>query len=276
MTESGYSSGYSSDEFDCDQYFKSELVRFKRSFKVLSLMIKSANGTLYNGINRATKKTVVIKNIPKKSKNLVWMKNNDRRVPAEIKFHQIATSASKQAVELIDFFEQKNTFIMILEKPENSIDLLEFVNTYGALDFEIAKQIVKSVATSCYEFQAAGISHRDIKDENILFNPSTGDIKIIDFGCATKSDSTQASGTLAYFPPEMKSNSDIDIESATVYSLGCLLYTLLTGSSPFSSESDFDFTKNITLNSSLSSQERKLLSKLLNPISANRPTLVDL
>ena len=48
MTESGYSSGYSSDEFDCDQYFKSELVRFKRSFKVLSLMIKSANGTLYN------------------------------------------------------------------------------------------------------------------------------------------------------------------------------------------------------------------------------------
>ena len=42
MTESGYSSGYSSDEFDCDQYFKSELVRFKRSFKVLSLMIKSA------------------------------------------------------------------------------------------------------------------------------------------------------------------------------------------------------------------------------------------
>ena len=165
---------------------------------------------------------------------------------------------------------------MILEKPENSIDLLEFINQYGALDFNVAMDVVKSVAASCCQFQAAGISHRDIKDENILFNPSTGEIKIIDFGCATKSDSTQAAGTFAYFPPEMKIKSEsVDVESATVYSLGCLLFTLTTGSSPFS-ESNFDFTKNVILNSSLSLNERNIFLKILNPVSSKRPSLSDL
>ena len=144
----------------------------------------------------------MIKQIPKKSKNLVWLKN--RRVPSEIKFHQIASATSTTAVKLIDYFEQRNNFILILEKPENSIDLFQFVTEYGALGFETVMKIIKSISTACIEFQSAGMSHRDIKHENVLFNPITGNVKIIDFGCATKSDCTKRAGTLSYFQPEMK------------------------------------------------------------------------
>ena len=177
-------SGYSSEEFDAEYFFKLELSRFKGGYKVNSLMTKSGNGTLYNGICRKTGREVVIKSIPRKN-NLVW-NSEGRKVPKEIKYHQIATSASSATVELIEYYEAKKTFILILEKPENSMDLFEFVKTYGSIDFDSATRIIKAVATACYQFHLAGMSHRDIKHENILFNPQTKNVKIIDFGCATK------------------------------------------------------------------------------------------
>ena len=280
MSESGYSSDEC--EFSENLFFKSELARFKEKYKVNFLMIKSANGTLYSALARGdgvnSPRKVVVKSISRKSTNLVWPGGKiekdglSRKIPREIKFHQMASNASQAAACLIEYFELANSFLLVIEQPSNSIDLLEFVNTYGAVELKTARQIIKKTAMACLNFHQNGVCHRDIKDENILFNPTSGNIKIIDFGCATsaKSSYTTPAGTAEYFPPEMRKSGRYDMDGLTVYSLGCLLYTLLTGKAV---DENFDFFKNVKLNFLLTKAERQELAKFLDLVPSNRINL---
>ena len=268
-------SGYSSDEYENETFFKSEMKNFKSSYEVSSLVMMSANGKIYVGKDKETGNDVIIKILPRKS-NLTWA--GDRRIPREIKYHCIAASIDCNTVQVLDFFERKKDFIMILEKPQNSIDLLEFTNIYGPVNFSMAKAICRQLAISSLAHQDAGICHRDLKDENILFNPSTGNIKIIDFGCATAHQEhyTTYAGTHAYAPPEFRKNGSTMADKMTVYSIGCLLYTILARSCPFSEDKNFDFEKFVTLNPKLSVEERRLVSKLLHPNPESRISLAEL
>ena len=268
-------SGYSSDEYENEAFFKSEMKNFKSSYEVSSLVMMSANGKIYLGKDKFTGDEVIIKILPRKA-NLTWV--GDRRVPREVKYHFLAAGVDIGSVQILDFYERKKDFILILEKPENSIDLLEFTNTYGPLDFKMAKSICKQLATSSLAHQSAGVCHRDLKDENVLFNPSTGQVKIIDYGCATahQNEYTTYAGTQAYAPPEFLQTGSMTSDKMTSYHIGCILFTILTRSCPFSENSDFDFEKFVTLNSNLSFEERSLLSKLLHPNPDSRISLLDL
>ena len=123
-------SGYSSDESNRDQFYKEEFVRFRKQYEVKSLLMESANGCLYNAICKTTLEEVVVKIIPKKARNMTWL-NDGSRVPMEVKMHMIAAAADVDGtVDLIDVYQRKKNVIMILEKPQNSIDLLEFLKAY--------------------------------------------------------------------------------------------------------------------------------------------------
>ena len=86
------------------------------------------------------------------------------------------------------------------------------------------------------------VLHRDLKDENILISTKSLEVKIIDFGCATEWDEnriyTSLSGTPEFFPPEIFKNKNYLAEKSTVWSLGTLLYILVTGDVPFDSEKE--------------------------------------
>ena len=86
------------------------------------------------------------------------------------------------------------------------------------------------------------VLHRDLKDENILISTKSLGVKIIDFGCATEWDQTRIytslSGTPEFFPPEVFKNQNYLAEKSTVWSLGTLLYILVTGDVPFDSEKE--------------------------------------
>ena len=268
-------SGYSSDEYENEAFYKSEMKNFKSSYEVCSLVMMSANGKIYLGKDKETGDDVIIKILPRKS-NLTWV--GDRRVPREVKYHFLAAGVDFGSVQILDFYERKRDFILVLEKPDNSIDLLEFTNTYGPMDFKMAKSICKQLATSSLAHQSAGVCHRDLKDENVLFNPSNGKIKIIDFGCATvhQDEFTSYAGTHTYAPPEFRKTGSMSSDKMTSYHIGCILFTILTRSCPFSESSDFDFEKFVTLNSKLSFEERSLLSKLLQPNPDSRMSLHEL
>jgi PAS domain S-box-containing protein len=93
------------------------------------------------------------------------------------------------------------------------------------------------------KIHAAGIIHKDINPGNIVFNPDTGVVKIIDFGIATRFSRTNPTfksphvleGTLAYLSPEQTGRMNRLLDYRTdFYSLGVTFYELLTGQLPFS------------------------------------------
>ena len=248
-------SGYSSDEsFNEKEYYQTELERFKKKYEIIS-RISSGNGQVFNGIEKNQNIPVVIKKLQKKKSG----------IPNEVTFHKKAQSASSGVIRLLEVFELKKSVILILEKPENSMDLLEIINQFGVLNDQIAFEIIQKVAIICQELENVGICHRDIKDENILFDPVTFEIKLIDFGSATmwRDVYQDDAGTSAFHPPEFYKTGYMQAAGLTSWSLGCLYYILLTGTCPFSPENP-DFKLRL---SSLQCHfySKIILSKLLAP-----------
>jgi hypothetical protein len=112
----------------------------------------------------------------------------------------------------------------------------------GPLDAAHAVTIAAQICDALETAHRAGVVHRDIKPANILITPA-GVVKVCDFGIARLQSATQggltgpaiAIGTSDYIAPEQASGETID-GRADLYALGCVLYTMLTGSPPFTGD----------------------------------------
>ena len=109
--------------------------------------------------------------------------------------------------------------------------------------YSIKNNEIFKIVTHCIQMRnKSRVLHRDLKDENILISTKSLEVKIIDFGCATEWDEnriyTSLSGTPEFFPPEILKNQNYLAEKSTVWSLGTLLYILVTGDVPFDSEKE--------------------------------------
>jgi eukaryotic-like serine/threonine-protein kinase len=101
---------------------------------------------------------------------------------------------------------------------------------------EIGRQVCQALAAA----HAAGLVHRDITPGNVLVDPA-GLVKVADFGIAKLAAATtmtgdEVLGTAAYLAPEQAQGRPVDGRS-DLYSLGCVLYALLTGAPPFAGDS---------------------------------------
>ena len=118
--------------------------------------------------------------------------------------------------------------------------LAERLRVGGRLDPREAAEIVAQTARGLAAAHAAGLVHRDVKPENILFEPTTGRAKIGDFGLARLvSEATGltrdgvVAGTPAYLSPEQARGESKAGPLADVYALGVTLYDCLAGEPPF-------------------------------------------
>ena len=138
-------------------------------------------------------------------------------------------------VKLIDYCGTEDSYYIIMERFGKG-DLFDFIDEQGPLPEPTARTIFKQVVntvSSCYE---KGVVHRDLKDENILIDPTTLNIKLIDFGTGAfmgKDMDGEFQGTRVYSPPEWISHRTYTPENLTVWSLGILLYNMLCGDVPF-------------------------------------------
>ena len=112
----------------------------------------------------------------------------------------------------------------------------------GQLPLSTSLEIIKGILQALDYSHNKGIIHRDIKPSNIMITDS-GDIKVMDFGIARATDDIGATltntwnvvGTAQYLSPEQATGEMADGRS-DLYSLGCLMYELLTGRPPFTGD----------------------------------------
>ena len=120
--------------------------------------------------------------------------------------------------------------------------LREIINSGEQIDFERALRIIEGVLEALNYSHKEGIIHRDIKPGNIMIT-DLGEVKVMDFGIAralSDAGSTMTStwnivGTAQYLSPEQATGSGADARS-DLYSVGCLLFELLAGRTPFLGE----------------------------------------
>lgn len=142
-------------------------------------------GRVYAGIRKADGLPVALKYI-EKSKVTQWVTVNTaagvaQKVPIEIALlGKVQPLAG--VIRLYEYYELETVFILILERPTNCVDLFDYITSRGALSETEARQLFRQVCTIVRDCMRIGVLHRDIKDENLLLDLDTMQLKLIDFG----------------------------------------------------------------------------------------------
>jgi serine/threonine protein kinase len=112
----------------------------------------------------------------------------------------------------------------------------------GPLDARRVVAIAGEICAGLSAAHAAGLIHRDLKPANVMVGADGGHVKIVDFGIARVADKSRIThtgaylGTLRYTSPEQMGAGPVDPRS-DLYSLGCLLFEMVAGRSPYTAES---------------------------------------
>lgn len=161
-----------------------------------------------------------------------------------VRFHQEAQAAAKLShpniVNMYDVGFDQGVHYLVMEFVRGET-LKDYIDKHGHLQTRTAIQITFDIGDALTHAHANGIVHCDIKPHNILVTED-GRIKVADFGIARAVNSNSDNlnddsvvGSVHYFSPEQAAGEQID-ERTDIYSLGVVMYEMMTGVLPFEGE----------------------------------------
>ncbi|KAA6404394.1 MAG: putative Cytokinesis protein sepH [Streblomastix strix] len=205
-------------------------VRQLGNYQIGEMIGKGAAGTVYKGVNLQSGKFVAIKQIP--VANFAEIES----VMSEIELLKLLKHPN--IVKYIETVRTADTLNIVTEFVENG-SLQSLVKKFGKLMESLVHMIIMNTLNGLIYLHNQGVIHRDIKGANILVAGNFGQVKLADFGVSMKSSDQNkegaeenVAGTPYWMAPEI-----IELKGATqasdIWSLGCTIIEMLTGSPPY-------------------------------------------
>ena len=218
---------------------------FSRKINMLSiagvaaqtLLYESANSLVYRAIREADNQPIILK-----------LLKESYPTPQELVRYRTEYRITQQlkepgVVRVYDLQKYQNSLVMFLE--DFGGESLTIWMQQRSFTLEEFLQIAIATTEILGQIHRANIIHKDINPSNIVYNPQTKQLKIIDFGLSTQltretpnlKNPNVLEGTLAYISPEQTGRMNRALDYRTdFYSLGVTFYELLTGKLPFDTE----------------------------------------
>ena len=200
-------------------------------YQIIKLLGKGSFGKVYLGLQKLTNRLVAIKCLEKSN---FKDETTKKKILTEVKILK-ATLGHPNVVKLLEVFENKKYVFFVTEYATNG-DLLKYLKKNNVMPEKEAKYMFYQIAYGLSFIHSQSIIHRDIKLDNILVDEHNR-CKICDFGVSREIDPNETineqCGTPAYLAPEIIKDEGYKGFKADIWSLGVLLYSLLTGNMPF-------------------------------------------
>jgi serine/threonine protein kinase len=211
------------------------------NYKIVEKIGEGGMGAVFRGLDTMLEREVAIKMLKPElasQPDVLERFRTEAVTLAKLNHPNIAT--------LYSFLRDGEDYFMVMEFVRGQT-LDELIRRFGAMMIDRAVPLFCQALDGIDHAHRMGIIHRDIKPANMMLTES-GSIKVMDFGIARVLGSARMTrqgnvvGTIEYMSPEAVRGLEVDARS-DVYSLGILLYEMLTGRVPFDSTSEFEMMK---------------------------------
>jgi len=204
---------------------------FANRYEVIDMLGRGGMGTVYRVFDKKIVEDVAIKIL---KPEIASERTTIARFSNELKFARKITN--KNVCKMYDLNEHEGNHFITMEYVPGE-DLKSFIRRSGQVSIGKAVAIAKQICLGLAEAHRLGVVHRDLKPSNIMIDEE-GNSKIMDFGIARSTEVkgiTEAGmivGTPEYMSPEQAEGDEVD-QRSDIYSIGVILYELVTGNAPF-------------------------------------------